>query len=152
MRKCFKLYFDLPWWKISLFEFSLYSPNNLENNSNYPIITSAKNLIRANYNLITYGTEDIIFCRGKILLPNNPEDLLGNYKFNQSKVVEISRNKVIPPAIISRKIGLSYGNFTDRFINVAAAIYRGDKYAMIYAPNYIKETLNYASEIDSNFS
>ncbi len=91
-----------------------------------------------------------LFFRCQIDLPNDPMELLKGYYFNQSSIKRISQDK-IPPAIAIKVKNKSV--FVDGFINIAAAIYRGDLKADIYVTSNLKYVENLVlSENPGNFS
>ncbi len=83
-------------------------------------------------------------------LPNDPIKITGKYKFNQRKVIELSRFKKNMPALLCGFESTIY--FSDKFITVVAALYRGDKFADVFAPLACKYAENFAHDIPSNFT
>lgn len=92
-----------------------------------------------------------LFLRAKIDLPNDPGDIIGHYGFNQKKIVDLSKVKSLPPALV---LGTSrYMWFEDKLISVAAALYRGDKTADLFVPCCGKFVSNSANMTNlSNFT
>ncbi len=136
MTEHYKIHFDFPTWKIRWLPPHFINRHYSSVVSSYPLITSITNLDWQNYKVIRKPFESTYFCRGKIFFPNNINKLLCKHRFNYLKVKEISKQIKPLLAIISKFENC--GIFTDGFINVAAAAYRGDDHIMVYAPYNVK--------------
>lgn len=92
-----------------------------------------------------------LFLRFKMELPNDPNDLIGGYGFNNKRVVELSKKNYLEPPLITGAKDCPI--FQDKLISAAAALYRGDMTVDVFAPYFIKEAHNYANQlVSSNFT